>query len=121
MLGRAQLTIGGDDRGGLLPRFLEDREVARKVGRAELGEARLPRAEELAVAAQLEVDLRDPKAVVGLGHRAHAAPRILAEPAAREQDAVRLPLAATDPAAQLVQLREAEALGVLDEHHARVR
>src|SRR3989442_11697564 len=48
-------------------------------------------------------------------------PRLLAEPPAREQDAVRLPRAAADAAAQLVQLREPEALGVLDQHDGGVR
>ena len=38
-----------------------------------------------------------------------------------QQDAVRLVRAAADAAAQLVQLRQAEALGVLDHHHRRVR
>ena len=47
-----------------------------------------------------------------LGHiRAHVA----------EQDAVRLLRAASDAAAELMELREPESLRVLDEHHRRVR
>ena len=38
-----------------------------------------------------------------------------------EQQAHRRVLAAADPAAQLMQLRDPVALGVLDEHHGRVR
>ena len=40
---------------------------------------------------------------------------------ARDEQAVRLLRAAADAAAQLVQLGEAEAVGVLDDHHRRVR
>src|SRR5439155_1035233 len=87
----------------------------------EFWQSGLPGPEELAVPAELQIDLGDAKAVVGLRHRAHSASRVLAELAVREQDAVRLPRPAAHPAAQLVQLREAEALGVLDEHHAGVR
>ena len=47
------------------------------------------------------------------------APRQLG-PGVSEEDAVRLVLAATDPAAQLVELGEPEALGALDHHHGRV-
>ena len=38
-----------------------------------------------------------------------------------EEDAVRLVLAAADPPAELVELREPKALGALDEHHGGVR
>ena len=39
----------------------------------------------------------------------------------RQQDAVRAIGPPSHPAAELMELREPEALGVLDEHHARVR
>ena len=39
----------------------------------------------------------------------------------RHEQAVRLLRAAADAAAQLMQLREAEAVGLLDDHHRRVR
>ena len=39
----------------------------------------------------------------------------------RDEQAVRLLRPAPDAAAQLVKLREAEAVGLLDDHHGRVR
>ena len=55
--------------------------------------------------------------------RSRAAPRAGRAPAARErlvveEQAARCARAAADPAAQLVQLGETEALGVLDHHHS---
>ena len=54
------------------------------------------------------------------GHRGHA---LLAVGRLRigEQEAPRLAAAAADAAAELVELREPEAVGVLDDHHGRVR
>src|SRR5688572_13669957 len=104
MLGQAQFTVGGDDRGRLLAGLLEDGEIPREAGGAELRQSRLTCAEELAVAAQLEIDLRDPEAVVGVRHRIHAAPGVVRQASAGEQDAVRLPRSAADAAAQLVEL-----------------
>src|SRR5439155_15043080 len=68
----AELGVGGDDRLSLLARLLEDGGVTEEVGGAELGESRLPGAEELAGPAQLEVDLRDLEAVGRRGHRGDA-------------------------------------------------
>src|SRR5256885_820328 len=92
----SQLGILRDDRLRLAPRLLEDRGVPQQIGDAELRQSGLPRAEEFAGAAQLQVDLRDLEAVVGLDHRAHTALGVLAETAAREEDAVGLPRPPTD-------------------------
>ena len=59
-----QLAVARDDRARLAARLLEQVRVAQDVDRLELREPRLPRAEELARAAQLEVDLGDTEAVV---------------------------------------------------------
>src|SRR5215470_8364659 len=64
-----EVGVGGDDRLGLAPRFLEERAVAHQVGEPELGQPRLPRAEEFAGAAQLQVDLGNLEAVRGRDHR----------------------------------------------------
>src|SRR5438128_10195892 len=104
-----QLRVLGHDRLRLAPCLLEDGGLAQQVGHAELRQPRLPRPEELTRPAQLEIDLRELEAVVGLDHGVHAALRVLAEPPAREQDAVRLPRAAAHAAAQLMELREPEA------------
>src|SRR5207302_6486211 len=60
-----QLAIARDDGARLAARLLEQAGVAQQIRRLELGEPRLARAEELAGAAQLEVDLGDAEAVVG--------------------------------------------------------
>src|SRR5574341_682111 len=118
--GVAELGIPGDDGDGLLPRLLEDPGIAEEVGRAELRQPRLSRAEELARTPELQVHLGDLEPVAGRRHRADASLRLLGEAAAREKDAVRLPRAAPDAPAQLMELREPEPLGVLDEHDRRV-
>src|SRR5574341_904209 len=94
--GVAELGIPGDDGDGLLPRLLEDPGIAEEVGRAELRQPRLSRAEELARTPELQVHLGDLEPVAGRRHRADASLRLLGEAAAREKDAVRLPRAATD-------------------------
>src|SRR2546426_3808774 len=81
----AELGVGGDDRLSLLARLLEDGGVTEQVGGAELGESRLPGAEELAGPAQLEGDFRDLEAVVRRDHRVDAPPGLFGEPAARQE------------------------------------
>ncbi len=90
-------------------------------GDAEARHAALARAEHVAFAAQLQIFLGDAEAVVGLAQDGE--PRLggRAERRLVEQEAGRALGAAADAAAQLMQLREPEALGVLDHHHARLR
>ena len=73
--------------------------------------------------AQLEVDLGEREAVVRVHERLQALLRVLGQLLLRTRDeqAVRLLRAAADAAAQLVELREAEAVGLLDDHDRRVR
>ena len=88
---------------------------------AEAGHAALARAEHVAFAAQPQILLGDAEAVLGLAQDRE--PRLggFAERRLVEQQAGRMPGAAADAAAQLMELREAEALGVLDHHHGRLR
>ena len=74
----------------------------------------LPGAEEVAGAADLEVLLRDREAVLGRDHDVEARPRHVGEPAVGQEDAGGRGRPAPDAAPQLVELRQAEALGVLD-------
>ena len=67
------------------------------------------------MAALLEVGFGDAEAVEGRGEELEAALAVRLERAV-EGDAARLAGAAPDPAAQLVELRQAEALGALDQH-----
>ena len=98
----------------------EDGEVFRHARNLKVGQAVLHRAEELARAAQTQVLLGELEAVGGRGHDLQALARVL-RLALRDEDAVRSIGAAADAAAQLVELGEAEALGVLDDHNAGIR
>src|SRR5262245_17276318 len=110
-----------DERPCLAVRGLHDVAVAHEVAGAQLGQPGLPRPEEISRPAQLEVALRDREAVARRGHRLQPLARVIGPGRLIHQEAVRFPLAAPDAAAQLVQLRETEPLGVLDHHDGRVR
>ncbi len=59
--------------------------------------------------------------VLGVAQQGEAAARGLVQPVLVQQQAEARLAAAPDPAAQLVKLGEAEALGMLDHHHGRAR
>ena len=101
---------------GAVARSHEQLVVLRQPRDPEHRQAVLARAEHLAGPAQLEVDLGEPEAVALVRDRLEPRQRRVAE-----QDAERGVLAAAHPPAQLVQLRQAVALGRLDQHHGRVR
>ena len=92
--------------------------MAREVRQAQGGEAALADAEHLAGAAQPQVLLGDAKAVVGRAQDLETRARRGRERLVIEEQASRCSGAPADPPAELVQLRETEALGVLDHHHA---
>ena len=107
-------------RGDLL-RQVEDGGVPDEVGEDEVGNPRLAHAGEVARPADPEVLLGDPEAVDGLLHDGQARRRFLSLLSSRHQEAGRRAGPAPDPSAQLVKLREAEPLRVLDDHHRRLR
>ena len=95
------------------------RPVARQAGKLEVRHARLPRAHHLALAADLEIAVGQLEPVVGLEQGLE--PRLRgAGLGLREEQAVRLRRPPPHAPAQLVKLREAEALGALDDHHGGV-
>src|SRR5690606_31173296 len=84
----------------------------------QVGAALLAVAEDRALAPDVEVDLGQLEAVVGLHHRLEAGVALgplllvaLGSPAAGDQVAVRRRCATTDTAAQLVELGDSEAVG----------
>ena len=95
--------------------------IAQQIGDAQLRKARLARAEKLARTAQRKIAARDLKAVEGLADH-FAVARAQAPKAARDTGARRCSPsgAASDAAAQLVQLGKTHALGVLDHHERRI-
>ncbi len=90
-------------------------------GDAERLHAGLPGAEKIAFAAQAQVFLRDAEAVVALAHDGKARLGRFAERRLVEEHAGRGLVAAPDAPAQLVKLRQAEALGMLDHDDGGIR
>ena len=89
-----------------LPRAGKQASVSREHQRRHHGLPVLARAEELARAAQLEILLRDGKAVVGLRQRTQAVVGL------GHQEAPALLRPAADAPAELMQLRKPKTLGV---------
>ena len=80
----------------------------------------LARAEEISGAAKLKILLGYLEAVVSLGH--YLEPRLSCLVIViGDEHAIAFVLAAADAAAQLVQLAQAEAVGIFDYHKRRVR
>ncbi len=109
-----------DEEGGFLFGEFEEIAVAGEVGYAELGEAGLFGAEELAGTALLEVEFGEGEAVLGLDHGVEAEFGFGGDGGGVEQDAEALCGATADAAAELVELGEAEAVGVFDDHEGGV-
>ncbi len=80
------------------------------------GVAGLTRSEKFAGTALLEVALGDFKSVRRSNHGFDSLAALASYLLAGHEDTGRLFLAATDSAAELVELREAEAVGVFDDH-----
>ncbi len=84
------------------------------------GNAALPRAEQFAAAAKPQIFFRDDEAVLGAAHDFQPFPRGLRQRLLVDEDAGGTGGPASDPAAQLMQLRQTEALGMLDDHDGGV-
>ena len=94
--------------------------IAHQVGDLELQQAGLARAEHFTGAAQFEVFFGNDKTVVGFAHDAQALATDLRQWRMIEQHAVAGGTAPANPPAQLVQLRQAQAFGVFDDHQTGV-
>ena len=105
---------------GLLARQRQEVAVAQQVAHAQARQAGLAGAEEVAGAAQLQVLLRDHEAVVAARQDVEARARLVREAAVGHQQAGGGARAAAHAAAELVELGQAEALGVLDHHDGGV-
>src|SRR5207253_5682212 len=106
-----------------LARALEQVAVGTEAREPQVAQTRLPRAEQLPFAAQLEILLRELETVARVDEPLQTGLRGVRQllPGTRDQQAVRLLAAAADAAAQLVELREPEAIGFLHDHDRRVR
>ena len=92
----------------------------RGIGEAQQRHARLARPQELARPPDAQILTRDLEAVVVLVDHLEARLCGFGHRFLEQQDAGALRRAAADPAAKLVQLREPEAFGVLDDHQRRI-
>ena len=101
--------------------FAQQITVARQAGDAEGGVAGLSCAEQFARAAYGKVFFGDAEAVGSFAHDAQAALCGVTQRWLVHEQAVGLFAAAPDSTAQLVQLCEAEAFGVFDDHQGGVR
>src|ERR1700682_2708853 len=101
---------------GFAAGLLEEFAVAERVGDVETKGAGLAGAEEFAGAAKLEIGFGDFKAVGGAHHGFEAGAGFVGHAHRADKDAVGFLRAAADASAKLMKLREAEALGVLDDH-----
>ncbi len=110
----------GQQLGRHAPRMLQQRAVFVQVGKTQQGVTALARAHELARAADLEVAACDLEAVGRLGHGFQPCLAGLAQGWRVEEYAHAGDRTAADTPAQLVQLAQAEALGMFDHHQARV-
>src|SRR6266542_3551071 len=105
-----------DDLDRRVAGLLHQRVIPHDVAETEARHARLLRAEKLAGAAELEIALGHLEAAARPGEELQALLLLV-----RHENAVRLSRAAPDAAAELVELREAVAVGVDDEHDRGVR
>src|SRR5690606_4271662 len=102
-----QRWIGVEDGPGQPAGFTEQVRVVGKPRHLEVHPAGLTRAEQVTLATLLEIQLGNLEAISGL----REGPQPLGDVIRTwQQDAVRVTLTATDPPAQLVQLRQPEAL-----------
>ena len=104
-------------------RVMRDRDqllVRREIGKPQCRQAALSGSQRLAGTAQFEIRLGDAEAVLGLAQDFEAAARHPAERRLVQQQTGRGGAAAADAAAQLVQLGEAEAFGMLHDHDIRL-
>src|SRR6266568_9607860 len=118
-----RLPARGRERGiarqhqrGVVTRGADQLAVALDAGDPEARHTGLPRAENVTFAAQPEIFFGDAKAVFGLAHDVEPGLCGFAQRSPVEEEAGRMLAAASDPPAQLMELRQPEAFGVLDHY-----
>ena len=119
-VGAGEGGIGFEDGGGETAGGSDERGVADEVAEAEVGEPALGGAHEVAGAADAEVGFGDGETVGGFFEELESGGgvRVLA---VGDEDAEAFVGATADAAAELVELGEAEAIGVEDEDDGGVR
>jgi hypothetical protein len=113
--GIEQAGVGGDDLEGVAAGHREEVRVEEQVGEVDVGAAGLGGADHLAHAAEFEVFFGDFEAAGVFGHGLEAGDAVIGA-LVGEEDAGGAFASAADAAAELVELREAEAVGLFDDH-----
>jgi len=106
---------------GLAAREFKQFAIAKRLSGGKRGVAVLARAEKFPWAAEFQVAFGDFEAIGGGDHGFQAFFGFAGDGLGSDKDAVGLFWAAADAPAKLVELREAEAIGVFDHHDGRVR
>src|SRR6266700_5589927 len=117
------LPLGGiiNQCKGFPPREFKQFAIAQRIGDVEAQVPSLARAEKLSRTAELEIGFSDLESIGCAHHGLEPRAGFISQAGRRHQNAVRLPRATANPPAELMQLREPEALRVFDDHHRRVR
>ena len=92
------------------------RRLRLKIRHPEPRQARLRRTNQIARAAHLQINFRNPEAVIGIAHGHQPPLPALAQRGLIHQQTGRGPLAPPDTPAQLMQLRQAKTFRPLDHH-----
>ncbi len=100
---------------------LEEPHVSKKMGNLEIRHSRLPCPEQLSWPPQLQIPFSELKTIRPLHHGLKSGRALLGEVPAVNQEADRLGLGPPDPSPNLMQLREAKAIGMLYHHRRRPR
>ena len=116
MLRTGESRVPRDEGEGLFSRFSQKLKVPHEIGDPEFGEAGLLGSEKLSRAADGQVLFGDLEPVGRFLHDPEPAPGLFAPRVLGDEQALGGVLSPSHPAAELVQLREPEALGVLDDH-----
>src|ERR1044071_927503 len=94
----------------------DERTAAAEIGEAKQRVSALPFADKITPSAQLKVVARDLESVAVLADHLDARFGRIRQVFSKEEDADAVARATADPASQLMQLGEAEALGAFDDH-----
>jgi hypothetical protein len=113
-------AVAFQKRSDLATSLEEELDVVGQHRDAKARQPALQGSQDLALAAKRQVDLGELEPVALAGDRRNPPPRELGL-RVREEDALRLVAAPPDATAKLVELREAETLRALDQHHGRIR
>jgi hypothetical protein len=113
-------ALRGDEFVGQLSRRVQQIGVADKIGYTQFGETRLSRTEYFTRPALRQIRLGQTKTVLGFAHQAQPRTRFVRKRLIEQQDAVRIRSTSPDAAAQLMQLRQAHAVGIFDDHQGGI-